>query len=66
VRVHVNEVARALINRNPREVWLSVDETTANRELAPLLHLAKLRGVPVRFERAEPRRWGAIAAARME
>ncbi len=65
VRIHINEVVRALINRDPREIWLCDAEKTARERLAPLLHLARLRGVPVRFERAEPRRWGAIAVAPM-
>jgi hypothetical protein len=65
IRIHVNEVVRSLINRDPQEIWLSDDEFTAQRRLAPLLHLAKLRGVPVAFGRSEPARWGAIAAARM-
>ncbi len=65
VRVDVNEVVRALINRDPREIWLCDEEFVARKQLAPLLHLAKLRGVPVRFGRQEPRRWGARAAALM-
>ncbi|HEX8465682.1 MAG TPA: hypothetical protein VF627_13775, partial [Abditibacterium sp.] len=65
VRIHINEVVRALINRNPREIWLCDDQTVARQRLAPLLHLAKLRKIPVRFERIEPRRWGAMAAAPM-
>jgi hypothetical protein len=65
VRIHVNEVVRALINRDPKEIWLSDDESTARERLAPLLHLAKLRGILVLFESGEPARWGASAAARM-
>ncbi len=65
VRIDVNEVARALINRDPREIWLCDDEIGARNRLAPLLHLAQMRGVPVRFGSEEPRRFGAIAAARM-
>ncbi|RYG70689.1 hypothetical protein EON80_07215 [bacterium] len=65
IRIHVNEVVRALINRDPQEIWLTDDEAVAKSRLAPLLHLAGLRGVPVRFRHSEPARWGAIAAARM-
>ncbi|PQV62948.1 Phosphoribosyl transferase (PRTase) [Abditibacterium utsteinense] len=65
VRVDVNEVVRALINRDPREIWLCDEELAARKHLAPLLHLAKLRSVPVRFGSEKPRRWGAIAAAQM-
>lgn len=65
VRIDSNEVVRALINRDPREIWLCDAENEARARLSPLLYLAGLRGVPVRFGRDEPREWGAIAAARM-
>lgn len=65
-RVHVNEVIRALINRDPKEIWLRDDEKTARKSLAPLLYLAQKRGVPVEFERREVEAWGAVAAARMK
>lgn len=65
-RLHVNEVVRALINRSPREVLLGGDEATAAASLAPLLHLCRLRGVPVSYGRAEVTGWGALAAARMK
>lgn len=64
-RIHVNEVARALINRQPREVLLVPERDRAEASLAPLLHLCRLRGVPVRFGRAEIAAWGTLAAARM-
>lgn len=64
-RLHVNEVVRALVNRNPREVLLSSDEETAAEILAPALHMCRLRGVPVRYGREEVAGWGAVAAARM-
>lgn len=64
-RLHVNEVVRALINRNPREVLLRDDET-ATETLAPVLHLCRLRGVPVSYGREEVAAWGAVAAARMK
>lgn len=64
-RVHVNEVVRALINRNPRKVLLRDGETDAALTLAPVLHLCKLRGVPVSYGREEVAAWGAVAAARM-
>ena len=64
-RLHVNEVVRALINRNPREVLLRDDEATATESLAPVLHLCRLRGVPVSYGRTEVAGWGALAAARM-
>ena len=63
VRIHLNEVTRALINRSPREIWLHDDENTARKTLGPLLHLAGLRGVPVQFGSEKPRQWGARAAA---
>lgn len=65
-RLHVNEVVRALINRDPREVLLRDDETTAAEALAPVLHLCRLRGVPVSYAREEVAAWGAVAAARMK
>lgn len=64
-RIHSNEVTRALINRSPREVWLRDDEKTAQKTLAPMLHLAKLRGVPVEFDCLEIAELGALAIARM-
>jgi hypothetical protein len=64
-RVHVNEVVRALINRAPHEVLLRDEESTARHQLAPLLHLCALRGVPVRFAQKAVGDWGALAAARM-
>ena len=65
-RVHVNEVTRALINRNPREIWLQLDENQARQTLAPLLYLADKRGVPVQFGCDELTNWGALAVARMK
>ena len=65
-RLHVNEVVRALINSSPHEVLLADDEATARVSLAPLLHLCRLRGVPVSYGRMEVAGWGALAAARME
>jgi hypothetical protein len=65
-RLHVNEVVRALVNRNPREVLLREDEETASEALEPVLHLCGLRGVPVSYGREEVAAWGAVAAARMK
>ena len=65
-RVHVNEVIRSLINRNPREIWLRPSKRDAERTLAPLLYLAKKRGVPVEFGHADLESWGALAVARMK
>lgn len=65
-RVHVNEVTRALINRDPLEIRLSDDEETARHSLAPLLYLAQRRNVPVTFDQKELARWGTIAVARMK
>jgi hypothetical protein len=65
-RLHVNEVVRALINRNPREVLLRDDEGNAAAALAPVLHLCRLRDVPVSYGHAEVAAWGAVAAARMK
>lgn len=65
-RVHVNEVTRALINRDPLEIWLRPGENEARQTLAQLLYLANQRGVPVEFGRADLANWGAIAVARMK
>ena len=65
-RVHVNEVTRALINRDPLEIWLRLDEDEAKRTLLPLLYLAQKRGVPIEFGRADLAHWGALAVARMK
>ncbi len=65
-RLHVNEVVRALINRSPREVLLRESEADATQTLAPVLHLCRLRGVPVSYDRQEVAAWGAVAAARMQ
>ena len=64
-RLHVNEVVRALINRNPKEVLLRDDEVIAIETLAPVLQLCRLRGVPVSYGREEFAEWGGVAAARM-
>ncbi len=65
-RVHVNEVTRALINRDPLEIRLSDDEATARQSLAPLLYLADRRNVPVIFGQRDLKDWGTIAVARMK
>ena len=65
-RVHVNEVTRALINRDPLEIWLRLGEDEARQTLAPLLYLARKRGVAVEFGRADLENWGALAIARMK
>ncbi len=65
-RLHVNEVTRALINRDPLEIWLRPAEDEARQTLAPLIYLAYKRGVPVEFGRAELANWGALAVARMK
>ena len=65
-RVHVNEVTRALINRDPLEIWLRLGEDEARQTLAPLLYLANKRGVPVEFGREDLAKWVALAVARMK
>lgn len=65
LRVDVNEVTRALINRDPREIWLRPDRASAHKTLAPLLYLARLREIPVSFERRELDRWNTLALAQM-
>lgn len=65
-RVHVNEVARALINRDPLEIWLRPAEIEAQQTLVPLLYHAQKRGVPVGFGRDDLANWGALAVARMK
>ncbi len=65
-RLHVNEVVRALINRSPREVLLHESEVDATQSLATVLHLCRLRGVPISYDRQEVAAWGAVAAARMQ
>ncbi|RYX82831.1 hypothetical protein EON83_17865 [bacterium] len=65
LRVDLNEVTRALINRDPLEIWLRADEASAQRALAPLLYLAQLRNVPVQFSRYELDEWNTAALARM-
>lgn len=64
-RVHINEVVRALINRDPQEVLFAVSEAEARASLAPVLHLCRLREVSVRFDQPIVADWGALAAARM-
>ncbi|MBA4116149.1 MAG: hypothetical protein H0X71_06865, partial [Rubrobacter sp.] len=56
----------ALINRSPSEVLLRESEADATQTLAPVLHLCRLRGVPVSYDRQEVAAWGALAAARMQ
>jgi hypothetical protein len=64
-RLHINEVVRALVNRDPKEVWLAVSQEQAERELAPVLYMCKSRNIPVSFDRNEVASWGSLAAARM-
>lgn len=66
LRVDVNEVTRALINRDPLEIWLRSDRAGAELTVAPLLYLARLRGIPVSFERPELDKWSTSALARMK
>ena len=65
LRLDINEVTRALINRDPLEIWLRSNRTGAEKTLAPLLYLARLRGIPVSFERPELDEWNTSALARM-
>ena len=65
-RVDVNEVTRALINRDPLEIRLLQDEESARQSLAPLLALAGARKIPVSFGREELRKWNTCALARMK
>ena len=53
-RFHLNEVVRALINRRPVQLFLTASETGAERSLAPLIRLARLRGVEILYDRKEP------------
>ncbi len=64
-RLHVNEVARALINRSPKQILLLREREEAEKSLAPLLALCEKRKIPLSFGRREVEEWGAIAAARM-
>lgn len=64
-RLHVNEVTRALINRDPLEIWLSGEENEVQDSLAPLIYLAQRREVPIKYSCPEVGTWGAVAAARM-
>jgi len=50
LRIHVNEVVRALINRSPKAIIFSDNQETAETEFEPLLYLCKIRGVEVKFE----------------
>ena len=58
-------MTRALINRDPQEIWLRDAENNATHALAPLLYLAQRRKVPIAFGHAEIEKWGALAVAKM-
>lgn len=64
-KLHINEVIRTLINRTPKEIWLADHFEVAQKMLAPLIYLAELRKVPIRYECQAVIQWGARAAARL-
>ncbi len=49
LRVHSNEVCRALINANPKIIYLADDQHYATEHYNLLIQLAELRHVPVQF-----------------
>lgn len=53
LRVHSNEVCRALINAAPKELRFAESRTVAEAEFSLLLELADARRVPVVFDRRE-------------
>lgn len=50
LRVHSNEVCRALINSNPGELWFADKKSTVVRDYELLLELADAQSIPQRFE----------------
>ena len=46
-RIHINEVIRALINRNPKEIWISPDVSCDDPLWAPFFLLVERRAIPL-------------------
>lgn len=63
LRLHSNEVCRALINANPAELHFADQPAFAEREYGLLLALADQRRVPVRFNQAWVREYRTRVAA---
>ncbi|MBF0200463.1 MAG: phosphoribosyltransferase domain-containing protein [Desulfamplus sp.] len=49
LRIHSNEVCRALINAAPEKLFFSCDKFAARERFALLLKLAGIRGIPMEF-----------------
>jgi hypothetical protein len=64
-RIHSSEVARALINRAPREVLFRDDAVTVSTYLAPLQYLCEMRAIPMRYQCPQVAAWGTQVAACM-
>jgi hypothetical protein len=64
-RLYVNEVVRALINREPLQILFRDDEATVAENLAPVVYLCQIRNMPVRYCQTDLDAWGCLAVARM-
>lgn len=65
-KVNINEVVRAFVNRNPRELIICMPAKEA-RELTPdLVYLAERSGIPVSYNPGLGRRHRCLAAVRVK
>lgn len=65
LRIHANEVCRALINASPETLHFLDHECEAEKRFELLLRLADVRGVPVRFGQMYLARYGTRVACTM-
>jgi len=64
-KLHTNEVIRTLINRTPKEIWFADHFEYVKETLIPLLYLARLRKIPIEYDRREMIQWGAKVAVQL-
>ncbi len=65
-RIHINEVIRAVVNRNPKEILLQCTQAEATQQLQPLLYLCKLRQIPIKYQQSQLQTMNTLAAAWMQ
>lgn len=65
LRLHSNEVCRALINADPKIIYFADDKKYVYRHYSLLLELAERRKVPVLFDRPDLKRYLTRAACEL-
>lgn len=66
LRVHSNEVGRALINSNPSELLFADSPSTAREQFSLLVELAEHQRVPIRFNVADMQQINARVACSLK